>query len=208
MHIHTNHDARRSSLRRLAVVATATAVGLTLSACGQQPGSASSTPPAAAQPAAPEGPTATPETAGAVTSTVEATVPPSAPTVSVTGAATPATVGDLSVKLTSAQKLTAKSAIPSEGAGPAVAVTFEVTNNTAQDYESDQWEASLTDADGDAATRYTSAPAKALPPVLRPGQSATTTMVFLVHSGARSKVTVLVSTVPGERAIAYTGTPA
>lgn len=143
-----------------------------------------------------------PPTSGDVDRTVAARRAPAPTTAGLTDRTR---VGDLQVQVLSRSTTTVSGAVPGEGGGPAVVLRLRVTNLGGASYDTIRFEPTLTDARGDAATRYPGPPSTALPTTLPAGQRADVTLVFLVPKDAGGQVSLSISTQPGAGAAVLRG---
>jgi hypothetical protein len=202
---------------RTLLVALAAGAALTLAACsssssttaggtdaqGSAPTSASVTAPPQATVTAPIPP---PGGNGDVNQTVETQeVSVNAP-VALSSTATVAQGVDVS--LASIEGTTADAVGPGEIAGPAVAVTVQVSNDTTESVPLDGYSVSLTDSDGQVAIPTTGGSASPLAGELAPGQSATGVYVFTVAQDKRSSVSISVNDAREATTVVFTGSAA
>lgn len=148
------------------------------------------------------GPIAEPPSPGSVTSTVA--VPDVGPPVKVRLKDT-ADLAGIQVSIDSFESAEVKSQRSGEGSGPALTFIVRVKNATGADYRTEQFQASLIDAKGNAATPITDFPATRLPAVLGPGGEDTAKVVFLLAKNVRQAVSLEVTVAAGVQSATFTG---
>lgn len=148
------------------------------------------------------GPIAQPPTPGSVTSTVSA--PEVGPPVKV-GLMDSVELGGIRVSIDSVEPTQVESKLPGEGSGPALVLNLRVKNASGADYRTEQLQANLTDAKGNAATPITDQPASRLPDVLAPDAEGSAKVVFLVTEDVRKPVSLEVTVAAGVQAAIFTG---
>ena len=132
-----------------------------------------------------------PPTPGAVESTVEAKPEESKKPVKLDK---PSKTGTgLTAKLTTIKAIEAKAQLPGEIAGPALALTVEVTNSGAKPADLSAVVVTVLDSDEAPGGEMTSDPAKPLRGRLSAGKTARGVYVFTIDKGKRNPVTVTVS---------------
>lgn len=94
------------------------------------------------------------------------------------------------VRLREIESTEAEARLPGERSGPAVAVTVEVTNGSAEAVSLDRTQVDLTDAQGSSATPITDPEREPLRGELAPGATATGSYVFSLDPSDRSDVTI------------------
>ena len=104
--------------------------------------------------------------------------------------------GSVTAKLTEVNAIDATARVPGELSGPALAVTVEIENSSADPIGLDNVTVNLDTAGGTPASPVTSDPAAPLSGTLMPGETRTGVYVFTVPTGSRADVgiTVLYST--------------
>ncbi len=95
--------------------------------------------------------------------------------------------------------------LPGEVAGPAVAVTVEVSNGSAQPIGLDSVTVTLTDSDGNPGSPLSTDPAKPLAGVLAPGTQQSGSYVFSVPNDTRDPLAVSVSYSTGTPTVLFKG---
>ena len=99
----------------------------------------------------------------------------------------------LTAKLTTIKAIDAKAQLPGEIAGPALALTVEVTNTGAKAADLSAVVVTVLDSEEAPGGEMTSAPAKPLKGKLGAGKTASGVYVFTVDKNKRNPVTVTVS---------------
>lgn len=148
------------------------------------------------------GPIAEPPSPGSVTSTVA--VPEVGPPTKF-GLKDTADLAGIQVSIDSFESTEVKSQRPGEGSGPGLSFVVRAKNTTGADYPTEQLQANLIDAKGNAATPITDYPATRLPAVLAPGAEGTAKVVFLVAKNARQAVSIEVTVAAGVQSATFVG---
>jgi hypothetical protein len=113
----------------------------------------------------------------------------------------------VSVRLESVRKIVAKAKLPGEVAGPALAVSVKVDNDSAKSLDLSNVVVNLTDASDAPGSVMSTAPARRLPARVKAGGSASGVYVFTVPSKQQKTVTVTVSITPGKSVLKFEGKP-
>jgi hypothetical protein len=113
--------------------------------------------------------------------------------------------GQVSARIAQVNAVQATATLPGEVSGPAVAVTLEITNSSAQAIGLDSVTATLTDAAGNPASPIAADPSAPLSGVLDPGATNSGTYVFTVPADQRNPVTVTVNYSAGAPTLVFTG---
>ena len=111
----------------------------------------------------------------------------------------------ISARLTEVKAVDATAKQPGEVAGPAVAVTVEVSNTSRQPIGLDTVSVTLADEAGNPGSPVSTDPAKPLSGVLTPGQQQSGTYIFTVPKNTRDRLTVSVSYSTGAPTVLFTG---
>lgn len=113
--------------------------------------------------------------------------------------------GQVSARITRIDPVQAGATLPGEVSGPAVAITVEIANSSAQPVGLDSVTVTLTDAAGNPAGSIGSAPSAPLAGVLAAGSTANGTYVFTVPVDQRNPVTVTVTYSSGAPTLVFSG---
>jgi hypothetical protein len=113
--------------------------------------------------------------------------------------------GQVSARISQVSAIQASATLPGEIAGPAVAVTVEITNGSSAAIGLDTVTVTLADAGGTPATTISSDPAAPLQGALEPGAAKSGTYVFTVPADQRNPVTVTVNYSTGAPTLVFTG---
>lgn len=113
--------------------------------------------------------------------------------------------GQVSARIDQVGAVQATATLPGEVSGPAVAVTLEVSNSSAQAIGLDSVTVTLTDAAGNPASSIVADPSAPLSGVLDAGAVKSGTYVFTVPSDQRNPVTVTVNYSSGAPTLVFTG---
>lgn len=190
------------------VAGCAAALALALGGCTSGPAPSPSTAPVSPgvdgtpAPAPPTTPVPAPG-GGDVGTTVTATQAPE-PLAQEIGQTAEVTPG-VRVDITDVSAITASSTGPGEVAGPAVAVTVGVVNDTDAVFDLARVSVNLTDSEGLPGSGMTGEPARWLTGSLEPGASAEGIYVFTVAEDHRDPVHVEVSVDPTLPTVVFTG---
>lgn len=111
----------------------------------------------------------------------------------------------VSARLTEVKALDATAKRPGEVAGPAVAVTVEVSNTSKQPIGLDNVTVALADAAGKPGSMVSTDPAKPLVGVLNPGRQQSGTYVFTIPKDTRDRLAVSVSYSSGAPTVLFAG---
>ena len=111
----------------------------------------------------------------------------------------------VTARITQVAAVQATATLPGEVSGPAVAVTVEITNSSAETVGLDSVTLTLTDAAGNPASPIAADPSTPLSGVLAAGAAATGTYVFTVPADQRNPVTVTVSYSSGAPTLVFSG---
>ena len=113
--------------------------------------------------------------------------------------------GQVSARISQVSAIQASATLPGEIAGPAVAVTVEITNGSSAAIGLDTVTVTLADAGGTPATTISSDPAAPLQGALEPGAAKSGTYVFTVPADQRNPVMVTVNYSTGAPTLVFTG---
>lgn len=113
--------------------------------------------------------------------------------------------GQVTARIAQVSAVQATATLPGEVSGPAVAVTVEITNSSAESIGLDSVTVTLTDAAGNPASSIAADPSAPLAGVLGAGAARSGTYVFTVPADQRDPVTVTVTYSSGAPTLAFTG---
>ena len=156
----------------------------------------SSAPPPAATAAAPP-------SRGTVNQTVEPKPVPSSKPVQLDKPASSSP--GIKVRLTSIRRITVTEGLPGEVAGPALAITVSVDNQSNKTVGLGDAVVNLTDSSGAPANPIVSPPARPLPTAVRSGQVVNGVCAFTVATSRQKTVTVTVSLAPDQPVLVFKG---
>ncbi|MBA8792670.1 hypothetical protein FHX74_000264 [Friedmanniella endophytica] len=117
----------------------------------------------------------------------------------------PATVNAVRVQVTGQKSITSKAQGPGEVAGPAVALTFTVTNTGNRRVGLSTVVINVSDAAGAPASQMTASPARPFSGSLAPGAKATGVYVYNIAQSARGKIRIEVSVAPTLPTVVFVG---
>ena len=129
-------------------------------------------------------------------------IPTTAPPVALQA---PANVNSVVVSLVTIQSLTVGVSGPGEVAGPALAVTVKISNNSSKPVDVSSAVVTLLDAQGQVGTPTPASPAAPFTGSIQPGASASGVYVFGVAKTQRNPIDVYVSYTAGAATAHFVG---
>jgi hypothetical protein len=113
--------------------------------------------------------------------------------------------GQVTARFTSVEAVQAAARLPGEVSGPAVRVSIEIDNGSADTIGVDTVTVTMTDAAGNPASSITADDATPFNGVVLPGEAANGTYLFTVPADQRNPVTVTVSYSTAAPTLVFTG---
>lgn len=113
--------------------------------------------------------------------------------------------GQVSARIAQVNGVQATATLPGEVSGPAVAVTVEITNSSAQAIGLDSVTVTLSDTAGNPASPISADPSAPLSGVLDAGAAKSGTYVFTVPTDQRNPISVTVTYSSGAPTLVFTG---